>query len=443
MNKVLNLKDNLGELHVSKKENGYYNLIRKNNRNKIINVIDHVQFFNSNNECKLIPIDDRILKEIEYKIETNSNYSSYFVFHDTLDKIDDKYVNQEKSQEEHQFTSTGIKFWRHQEKMLNYKNGNSHTVVSTHISPEGACNLKCPYCSVTYRKNSSRIELDVIKDYVIKLKSRGLKAVILTGGGEPTMYKHFNELIRWLKEQNLSVALITNGTNARLVNDDVWGMFSWVRVSVNLFDEWESKINIPIKFLSDECILGMSHVFTVEHEKIESTEVLEYFDKISKLADRLNAKYIRVLPNCLLEQETLVRVHRGLDVVFTKLKDPRFFHQYKFHEAPKSKVCHQSYFRPYLSEEPFHATGIPGTVYPCDSVVLNSSVTHFAQKYQLCGASDILEYIDKKISHKFIPCEDCKGCVFTNNINTIDDFINNKIDRFDEFTKPIKHEEFI
>ena len=114
MNKVLNLKDNLGELHVSKKENGYYNLIRKNNRNKIINVIDHVQFFNSNNECKLIPIDDRILKEIEYKIETNSNYSSYFVFHDTLDKIDDKYVNQEKSQEEHQFTSTGIKFWRHQ-----------------------------------------------------------------------------------------------------------------------------------------------------------------------------------------------------------------------------------------------------------------------------------------------------------------------------------------
>ena len=48
--------------------------------------------------------------------------------------------------------------------MLNYKNGNPNSVVSTHISPEGACNLKCPYCSVTYRKNSSRIEFDVIKD---------------------------------------------------------------------------------------------------------------------------------------------------------------------------------------------------------------------------------------------------------------------------------------
>ena len=29
----------------------------------------------------------------------------------------------EKSKEEHKFTSTGIKFWRHQEQMFNYKNG--------------------------------------------------------------------------------------------------------------------------------------------------------------------------------------------------------------------------------------------------------------------------------------------------------------------------------
>jgi hypothetical protein len=119
------------------------------------------------------------------------------------------------------------------------------------------------------------------------------------------------------------------------------------------------------------------------------------------------------------------------------------FHQYKFHESPSTSICHQSYFRPYLSEEPFHTTGIPGTVYPCDSVVLNSSVTHFAQKYQLCSAGDVLDYIDKKINHKFIPCEDCRGCVFTNNINMLDDWINGKINRFDEFKTTLQHEEFI
>lgn len=187
----------------------------------------------------------------------------------------------------------------------------------------------------------------------------------------------------------------------------------------------------------------MSHVFTVEHEKLQETSVLEYFQKISQLATKLDAKYIRILPNCLLEQSILVRVHNGLDNVFNKLNDDRFFHQYKFHDAPKSKICHQSYFRPYLSEEPYYKTGIPGTVYPCDSVVLNNAATHFAEKYQLCDAPNILNYIDKRIQHKFIACEDCKGCVFTENVNMLDDWINNKINRFGEFKNKLNHEEFV
>jgi organic radical activating enzyme len=326
MKEIIKLKNNLATVEVHQDETYYY-FIRKNDRNKIVNKIDHVQYFDSNNYCSLIRIDDKILSKVKEKLQNTDDYASCFVFFESDNIVSDEYTNREKSKSEHSFTSTGIKFWRHQEQMLNYKIGDSNTIISTHISPEGACNLKCPYCSVTYRKNSSRIELNVIKDYVIKLKSRGLKAVILTGGGEPTMYKHFNELIRWLKEQNLSVALITNGTNARLVNDDVWGMFSWVRVSINLFEGWEDKINIPTQLLNPECVLGMSHVFTVEHEQIQHSSVQEYFKKISTLATKLNAKYIRVLPNCLLEQETLIRVHSGLDSVFKELNDDIFFHK--------------------------------------------------------------------------------------------------------------------
>lgn len=442
MIETLKLQDDLGEIEIHQEENNYY-LIRKNNRNKIINKIDHVQVFDENNQCTLKKIDNTYLEKIKEKFKTENNYSSCFVFFENNNTIETDYTTREKSQEEHSFTSTGIKFWRHPSHMMEYKNQGTNTVISTHISPEGACNLKCPYCSVTYRKNTNRIKLEVIQDYVLKLKSRGLKAVILTGGGEPTLYKQFNELVYWLKQQDLSVALITNGTNPKLVNDDVWKLFSWVRVSVNIFDGWEEKINIPHHLLSEKCILGMSHVFTVEHENIQHHSIVDYFNKISKLADKLNAKYIRILPNCLLKQDTLVKVHKGLDSLFNSLNDKRFFHQYKFHETPKSKTCHQSYFRPYLSEEPYHKTGEPGTVYPCDSVVLNSSVTHFAQKYQLCSASNILDYIDHKISQQFNACEDCKGCVFTNNVNMLDDFIHDKINLFNQFTHPIKHEEFI
>mgnify|MGYP003305519621 CR=1 FL=1 len=122
--------------------------------------------------------------------------------------------------------------------------------------------------------------METIQDYVLKLKSRGLKAVILTGGGEPTAYKHFNELVRWIKEQDLSVALITNGTLTRRIDDDVWPLFSWIRVSINVFGNWVKMIKLPLEKIDfDKTVVGCSMVYTVEHEM--SDEVMS--DRVALL----------------------------------------------------------------------------------------------------------------------------------------------------------------
>lgn len=345
----------------------------------------------------------------------------------------------EKSPEEHKFTSTGIKWWRHSEQMLQYQNGGPNTVISTHISPEGACNLSCPYCSVTHRDVHERIDLDVIKQYVRDLKTRGLKAVILTGGGEPTGYKHFNELVEFIhKEEGLKVALINNGTLTRRIDEKVLKMFSWVRVSVNMFDGWEDKIKFPFDKVSEDCVIGCSSVFTADHEKPEDTEdKIGMYRKISKVADNCGAKYIRLLPNCLLAQDKLIEKHNELDEVLKEVNDSRYFHQYKLHGAPQTSKCHQSYFRPYLSE----VDG--GTVFPCDSVVLNGAVAHFAKQWALCKAEDVLKYIDGRIQQQFDAQVHCKGCVFTENVNMLDDWVNGKVNRFAEFNEPLIHEEFV
>ena len=388
-------------------------------RGKVNNYIENYEFISSNNESSLLPLDDEKATQIIERVEKGGPYSSAFIFYEDDSEQED--IVREKSLEEHTFTSTGIKFWRHQDQMFSYKSGGGESVISTHISPEGACNLKCPYCSVTYRDTHSRIELDVIKDYVIKLQSRGLKAVILTGGGEPTSYKYFNELVQWIKyERNLSIALITNGTLVRRLEEKTLKAFSWIRISVNLFDQWESRIgnNFDASFLSPDCTVGCSMVYTVEHESTEEmlTDRVGLLKKVSKIADRVNAQYIRLLPNCLLEQKHLIAQHKALDKTLQKVEDSRFFHQYKVHGAPSSHICHQAYFRPYLSEEPYKKTGAPG---------------------------EILDFLDKKISQKFDPRERCKGCVFTENVNMLDDWVNNRADDFQSHPTPIRHEEFV
>lgn len=404
-----------------------------------INFCEYIDI-NGNSKIKKLTID--LANQILDRIENGEDYSSSYIFSEvnTSDYIF------EKSEMEHKFTSTGIKFWRHKEQMESYKNGSPNSVISTHISPEGACNLKCPYCSVTYRDTHSRIEIDVIQDYVTKLKTRGLKAVILTGGGEPTLYKKFNELVQWLKyDQQLSVALITNGTNTQRIEDKTWKAFSWVRVSINMFDGWETKISLPYQKLSSDCIVGASSVMTFEHQKID----IRYMDKVSMLrkisevADKINAKYVRILPNCLLNQDKLILMHRNIEKILDELNDTRFFHQHKLHNSPKCSTCHQSYFRPYLSEEPFFENKKSGTVYPCDSVVLNNGNQRFLQKYQLCCASDILEFLDKKIQAKFDPRIDCSGCVFTSNVNMLDDWVNTGTNQFNNYKTKLNHEEFV
>lgn len=359
-------------------------------------------------------------------------------------------LDRSKSDQEHRYTSTGIKWWRHEDQMKNYLHESGHSVVSTHISPEGGCNLTCPYCSVTYRDTHSRIDIDVILDYVDKLISRGLKAVILTGGGEPTSYPYINDLVSELHySRDLKVALITNGTLTHNLNSLSWAAFDWVRVSVNLFSGWKKAIRLPVSKLRSDCTVGLSIVYTGSHQDTRQLRSgwIEVFKDISSLADRLSATYIRVLPNCLAPQDKLFKSHVNLDLLLKELDDERIFHQVKFHKTPDTDICHQSFFRPYLSEEPNPWDGEPGTVFPCDSVVLNSPTPNqpgygkFMEKFSLCKPADVLEFLDGNIPSKFTPRKDCSGCVFTSNVEMLGEWKKTGEGIFPSI--PLDHEDFI
>jgi organic radical activating enzyme len=343
------------------------------------------------------------------------------------------------SEMEHRFTSTGIKFWRHQDAMESYKAGTGRSIVSTHVSPEGRCNLKCSYCSVSERTLHSTIELERIKLYVERLKSRGLKAVILTGGGEPTLYKDFNPLAEWILEQGLDLALITNGTQFKRVSDTVLKGLSWVRVSMNKFKKWEELITLPVERLGPQTTFGLSLCHSGDNKDPD------FVRGVAAFAERHAVSYVRVLPDCMLPQQKLVREHQELVAMLGGVAGgQRFFHQFKVHGSPCQSKCHQSYFRPYLSEAVDPATGKAGLVFPCDSVVLNEQAQRFKPLFGLCPPEGILDYLDGKIAQPFDATRDCTGCVFTRNVDMLDRFMRGEEDRFAEFANAeVRHANFV
>jgi hypothetical protein len=411
-------------------------------RGSVHNLIENYELIGADGRSRLVPLDREHADQVLDRVAKGENYSSAFIFEER--PYEEVLVSMGKTDMEHSYTSTGIKFWRHFQQMYAYRSGTSDSVVSTHISPEGACNLSCPYCSVTYRDTHSRIPLEVVKQYVEDLQSRGLRAVILTGGGEPTAYKYIDDLVRWLKyDRALDVALITNGTLTNRLSMFSWKAFSWVRVSINIFDGWEERIQLPLDQLSPDCVVGASMVYTAEHEATVGVgqDRMQILRSVSGLTAKLGAKYVRLLPNCLLEGRALMLQHRALAKDIEELGDPRFFHQHKTHAAPCASTCHQAYFRPYLSEEKFKGNGQPGTVYPCDSVVLNESNQYFAGEYQVCHASQVLDFLDGRLQMKFDPRSSCKGCVFTENVDMLERW---KVDGDGAFrAAPLEHENFV
>ena len=113
------------------------------------------------------------------------------------------------------YVSSGYKFFAHQEAMKNLQNGKGQA-ITTHLMLTDICNAKCAFCSVASRPGDS-LAFDDIMAYLDILLRYGLKSVILSGGGNPILYKckktgkNFNHVVDAIHAKGLEIGLITNG----------------------------------------------------------------------------------------------------------------------------------------------------------------------------------------------------------------------------------------
>jgi organic radical activating enzyme len=76
------------------------------------------------------------------------------------------------------------------------------------------CNYSCSYCPSYLNDGSSKgLDLENIKNFVFKLKShyKDKNIFIELTGGEPTTYRYFDELLNFLKKEDIKVGILSNG----------------------------------------------------------------------------------------------------------------------------------------------------------------------------------------------------------------------------------------
>lgn len=85
-------------------------------------------------------------------------------------------------------------------------------LLSMEIEFSRACNFRCAYCYLADRTaGTGELSRAEIKDVILQAKDLGARKIIILGG-EPSIYPHLMEMLRFLGNQGLVIELFTNGT---------------------------------------------------------------------------------------------------------------------------------------------------------------------------------------------------------------------------------------
>ena len=91
--------------------------------------------------------------------------------------------------------------------------------LSINLDLTTACNYACDHCIDWDILNSKEKHEDVqLRASMERMAERGLRSVILIGGGEPTLYPGFVDFVAFLKALGLSVSVVTNGSPSAFRN---------------------------------------------------------------------------------------------------------------------------------------------------------------------------------------------------------------------------------
>jgi sulfatase maturation enzyme AslB (radical SAM superfamily) len=127
------------------------------------------------------------------------------------------------------------------------------------IDLTNSCNQDCIYCcSADYRsKNSSKAKFDHFSKLIDELANwsprgkhvGGLTSIIFVGGGEPSLFKGYEKLIKQCIDHGFLTSMITNGTHLDKlleIGDDYIKRISWIGVDIDSGNEMLfNKIRLP------------------------------------------------------------------------------------------------------------------------------------------------------------------------------------------------------
>ena len=270
--------------------------------------------------------------------------------------------------------------------------------VSINLDITTACNYACDHCvDMDILNQPIKYAHDNLRDSLKLMAEKGLKSVIVIGGGEPTVYRHFEDAILYMKELGLQVSIVSNGSGMARIDKiaDSLEEGDWIRLSLDSGSDptfqamHKPKRPITLDEICDGVKqvmrkprpfkLGFSFIVTWRGASINDTNIIENigemqegalrarrykFDYISfkpflNRAPENNAEVVGIREEEAHFEDTIARIRTSVEearkletedfqvyeATNLKVLENRSWHTYT--EQPRH--CHMQFFRQVLS----------------------------------------------------------------------------------------------
>ncbi len=83
-------------------------------------------------------------------------------------------------------------------------------LLALRLETNTSCNLRCRYCYARSGSQSRTADYKALHDIIRQGKELGLRSVVVIGGGEPTLYPRFRDLIAKIDDEGIIPMVFTN-----------------------------------------------------------------------------------------------------------------------------------------------------------------------------------------------------------------------------------------
>jgi radical SAM protein with 4Fe4S-binding SPASM domain len=87
----------------------------------------------------------------------------------------------------------------------------SNRLLAIRIETNKSCNLRCRYCYAQSGEDSAKVaDFNNLKRIISEAKELGIRSVVVIGGGEPTLYPNFRDLIFYIDSLGIIPVIFSN-----------------------------------------------------------------------------------------------------------------------------------------------------------------------------------------------------------------------------------------